>query len=130
MPYSVSPFRNYQRRGPNPTKNCSTLILNALAVMKWPVSWMSTMVRMATTYRTTTSHGAIRTARWGWVEALQRLDDLGRPGTGPGVGASQGDLRNDRRAQVLVHARRDHLRDLDQPDLRIQEGVDGDLVGR
>ena len=36
-------------RGPNPTKNSSTLIPNALAVTKCPASWIRTIERIATT---------------------------------------------------------------------------------
>jgi hypothetical protein len=48
------------RRGPNPTKNWETLIPKALAVEKWPASWIRMMARMATTYTRIWSHVGIR----------------------------------------------------------------------
>jgi hypothetical protein len=60
IPYSVSPRRNDQRRGPKPTKNSSTLIPNHLATPKWAASWM-----------TITTMRATKKATWATVPAIQ-----------------------------------------------------------
>ena len=48
-PYSVSPRRNDQIRGPKPTKNSSTLIRKIFAIVKWPASCTTTTSMMVTT---------------------------------------------------------------------------------
>src|SRR5438874_9814849 len=132
-PYSVSPRRNDQSRGPNPTKNSSTLIPNALAVRKWPDSW--TMMTRSTT-RTNNpmpTHSDIRRTpppRTGDGHELQRLDDLGSSGPRPPIGPGQRHLGDDGGRSVLVEGDRHHLGDLHQPDLPFQEGHHRDLVGR
>ena len=49
MPYSVSPRRKDQSRGPNPTKYSVTFIPPRLAARKWPSSWTMTMTMIETT---------------------------------------------------------------------------------
>src|SRR6266540_769687 len=131
-PYSVSPRRNAHRRGPNPTKNSSTLILNAFATAKCAASWMRITRRMATTNTTiptvpdisgSSEDGSRR-------EKLPRGEQLGGPAAGPGVGPLQAHHRHDRRGLVLVDDRRDHLADPGEGDPAVEEHHDRDLVGR
>src|SRR6266498_4642613 len=127
-PYSVSPRRKDHSRGPNPTKNSSTLIPNSLAEKKWPASWTIT-----TTMRTTMKRVTPRVVDTGddpFPEALQRLDDLGGSGPGPPVCPVQGDLGDDRSSVVLVEDRGHHFGDLDQPVLPFEECHDGNFVRR
>ena len=48
IPYSVSPRRIDQSRGPKPTKYSVTFMPPRLAARRWPSSWIITITMMAT----------------------------------------------------------------------------------
>ena len=50
-PYSTSPRRKLQMRGPKPRKNSVTFMPARRAVRKWPSSWRKTHTMSATTIR-------------------------------------------------------------------------------
>src|SRR5512133_1057928 len=106
-PYSVSPRRVDHKRGPNPTKNSVTLILNAFATAKCAASW-TRMTRNSARKNEITPIAPI--TRRG-VGGSTGFDDLGRAMPGPRVGALEVDDREHRRGRLVLVD--DGLNDLD-----------------
>src|SRR2546422_10573361 len=120
-PYSVSPRIVDHRRGPNPTKNSSTLIPNHFAAPKCAASWIRIVTRMATKNRKMpnpddTSEGA--------GEEADRL------APGPLIGPLQAHCRHHRRRLVRFEHGLDHLDDTWEGDATAEERGDGGLGRR
>src|ERR687892_478018 len=114
-PYSVSPRRNDHSRGPNPTKNSSTLIPNHLAVTKWPAS-------CARIIRNTP-----KTNRRMPIQPGMLGDQLGGPATSPAVGPLQRHHRDHGGGLVLVQGHGHDLGDAGQRHPPVEERHDGNL---
>src|SRR5207253_3448323 len=113
------------RRGPNPTKNSSTLILNSLAKPKCADSWMRIVRRIATTNRMIPRE--LDTSEPSLLVTGEQADGL--PAR-PLVRTLQAHRRHHRRRLVRVEHRLHDLHDPGEGDAALQERGHPYLVRR